>query len=63
MLSFGKPVTFANKGAIMLKKASHIPEREQWVHRSPQVKRGLLKGIKEAKMGKLKKNALNLKST
>ena len=45
-------------GEFMFKKASIIPERELWLHHSPEAKAQVLKGIQQAKNGKLHKNAV-----
>jgi len=47
-------------GEFLFKKASVIPERELWLHRNQEAKTEVLKGLEEAKSGKLIKNAVRL---
>lgn len=47
-------------GEFLFKKASVIPEREVWLHRNQEAKMQVLKGLEEAKSGKLIKNAVQL---
>ncbi len=47
-------------GEFVFKKASLIPERELWLHRNPEAKAQVLRGIEQAKSGKLTKNAVSL---
>ena len=47
-------------GIIVLEKAAIIPERELWLHKKKKAKKSVLKGIEQAKKGKLKLNAIDL---
>ena len=47
-------------GVITLEKAAIIPERELWLHKNVDAKKSVLKGLKQAKKGTLKLNAIDL---
>jgi hypothetical protein len=47
-------------GNIVLEKAVIIPERELWLHKNKEAKKSVLKGLEQAKKGKLKLNAIDL---
>jgi hypothetical protein len=40
-----------------------IPERELWLHKNKKAKKSVLKGLEQAKKGKLKLNAIDLNET
>ena len=45
---------------ITLEKAAIIPERELWLHKNAKAKQSVFKGLKQAKKGFLKTNAIDL---
>jgi hypothetical protein len=45
---------------IILEKAAIIPERELWLYKNKDAKKSVLKGLKQAKKGSLKLNAVDL---
>ena len=45
---------------ITLERAAIIPEREVWLHKNKEAKKSVIKGLEQAKKGKLKKNAIDL---
>lgn len=47
-------------GEFVFKKAAIIPERELWLQQNLEAKHQVLRGINEAKQGKLTKNAVEL---
>ena len=48
------------KGEFTLKKAAVVPENELWLYKNKKALDSVLKGVEEAKNGKLEKNAIDL---
>ncbi|MFT4553652.1 MAG: hypothetical protein ACI9S8_002293 [Chlamydiales bacterium] len=53
-------ITEEMEGRFILEKAVIIPEREVWLHKNKKAKESVLKGLEQAKQGRLKKNVINL---
>jgi hypothetical protein len=51
-------ITEDEKGRLILEKAVLMPEREVWLHKNPEAKKSVLKGLKQAKQKRLKNNAI-----
>ena len=49
-----------DEGEFILKKAILIPERELWIHKNQKAKQALMKGLEQAKQGKIQKNAIDI---
>ena len=48
------------KGEFTLKKAAIIPENELWLYKNEKAFDSVSKGLAQAKLGKLEKNAIDL---
>ena len=53
-------ITQESEGRFILEKAVLVPEREAWLHRNKKAKESVLKGLKQAKEKRLKRNAIDL---
>lgn len=47
-------------GRFILEKAVLIPEHEVWLHKNEKAKKSVLKGLKQAKQKRLKRNIFRL---
>ena len=47
---------------LILEKAVVVATRELWLHKNPEAKKAVQKGIAEATKGKIHKNAIDLDS-
>lgn len=53
-------ITQDGEGRFILERAVLVPEHEAWLHKSKKAKESVLRGLEQAKQGRLKKNAINL---
>lgn len=53
-------ITEDKKGRFILEKAVLMPEREVWLHKNEEAKKSVLKGLKQAKQKRLKRNIIDL---